>query len=294
MLASFLTTRRLLAVSGADAESFLQSIVSQDVAKVTAEQSLWSALLSPQGRFMADFVMMRTADGVLLDVDARFAEELFKKLRMYRLRAQVELSFLPENYSVAALWGGEMAAFGLQGHATGFTKKQEDGVLALLDVRSVAMGARLVGECEAVAKQLRALGAQEQPEEAYHRHRLMLGIPEGAQDAVVDRSLLLELGYDVLGAVSFTKGCYVGQEVTARSKHRAQLRKGLMCVRALDGTTLPDVGALLMSGEDEVGEMRSHVGYVGLALMRLDAPLEDVMVAGVRVDVSQPSWMQCP
>ncbi len=285
----WLPDRRIIKLEGADKDDFLQAIISQDVAKVTTSQSLWAALLSPQGRFLADFVVMRTENALLLDVADVFEVDVLKRLKMYRLRADVTITPLGEAWVVAASIDNIATLEG-----AGTTQHYEDGSLALVDVRSVKMGLRFVGEREMLEKRFSAAHFGEMSRDDYEIHRVKLGIPEGAQDAVVERSLLLELGYDLLGAVSFTKGCYVGQEVTARSKHRAQLRKGLMCVQSLSGDVLSEVETVLMADGEEVGEMRSHAGGYGLALMRLDKleerPLAQVVIGNVVVALTKPFW----
>jgi folate-binding protein YgfZ len=277
-----LTRRTVVRLSGVDVRSFLQGIITQDIMLLTPTTPLFAAMLSPQGRFLCDFFIVQDGDEVLLDVDSSAVDELVKKLTLYRLRAKVTIQ-REASWVVAAVFGGEILPL-VGGHGIVFE-----------DVRVPAMGWRVMLPVEqwerlSEASPLYALVNVD----VYERHRLSLGVPDGAQDAVVDRSLLLELGYDALHSISFTKGCYVGQEVTARSKHRAQLHKALYVVTSTDGAALPNIGTAILCGDDEVGELRSSCGDVGLALLRIERVEphlhDDFIAGGVAVRAHVPQW----
>jgi tRNA-modifying protein YgfZ len=269
----WLRDRGVVRLKGADAYGFLQALITNDMALLSPQRALWAAMLSPQGRYLVDFFVVQAQGDVLLDVDAASVDALVKKLTMYRLRADVQIQ--RDDASVYAIFGGEVAP---------------DGNVVYRDERSEMMGWRsIIAHAQGANDVCREEDATMQD---YEHHRLSLGVPEGAKDAVVDRSLMLEMGYDLLGAVSFSKGCYVGQEVTARSKHRGELRKALFLVEA--DTALPVAGTPVMAGDDELGELRSSEGGVGLALLRLDRVAEaqdsSVTAGGVHVTVRVPAW----
>jgi tRNA-modifying protein YgfZ len=265
-----LPDRALLKLSGEDTVSFLQGLVSNDVAKLKPGQAVYAALLSPQGKYLHDFFLIADGDAVLLDGEKHRLDDLLKRLQLYKLRSKVTIDRLPENIGVAALWG-----------------KGDAPKDAFADPRLPQLGWRMIGDMGKI------LGFERATPEDYDRHRLALGVPDGSRDMTPDRSLLLECGFEELHGVDFKKGCYVGQEVTARSKFRAQLRKFLYQVTSLAGE-LPEAGTEIKAGDTVVGEMRSHAGNTGLALVRTEE-LESskgaaILAAGLPVTVALPAW----
>jgi folate-binding protein YgfZ len=281
MFYTHLTDRRLLSISGSEAIAFLQGLITQDASQLEQGQPVYAALLTPQGRYLHDFFIYPVSDALWLDVHKDRLADLMARLRLYKLRSDVQLEALSEEIGVSAVWGQEDAPQ----HAQCFA-----------DPRWPAMGWRAVGYMEQRAQWLE--GYEEVGEAAYALHRLQQGVPDGVRDMQIERSLMLESNMDALHAVSFTKGCYVGQEVTARSKHRGQVRKRLYSVKATTGA-LPDAGAPIMLEGKEVGVLRSHQQGYGLALVRCevaDALVEstaDSLQAGdAHLQVSNPAYMQ--
>lgn len=250
--------RAVIALSGEDRVGFLQALISNDVAELAPGAARWAALLTPQGKYLCDFLVVATAEQLLLDVEAGRAEDLLQRLRRYRLRAKVTLDLLPEA-RVWLGWGDAAAALGLSAA----------GGVAFADPRHPALGIRLIATAPGAEAVLTAAGLQPGDFAAWDRLRLALGVPEGTRDLVPEHSILLEAGFDELHGVSWTKGCYIGQELTARTKYRALIRKRLIPVR-IDGPA-PPVGSIIDQDGREAGEMRSSRGKIGLALLRLDA-----------------------
>ena len=198
--------RACLLISGEDAASFLQGLITQDIRKLSAASLLYAALLTPQGKYLHDFLLSETEQsGIRLESDAGSADELQQRLMRYRLRAKVTIEMQPQ-INVFASWGDALPG------------------VCLSDPRP-GMGGRMYGPCAEVESALLKQGGTPASPESYHYHRISLGIPEGVPDFISDKTLMLEAGMDRLQAVDFQKGCYVGQEVTARSKFRAELRK---------------------------------------------------------------------
>ncbi len=268
-----LEDRALLRVGGPDAAPFLQGLMSCDVRKVTEHHATLGALLSPQGKFLFDFFLLRRGEEFLLDTEASRLEALQKKLSMYRLRAAVEIAPLPECCVMAALEA---------------LPESGEVVRCIPDPRHAQMGWRLYGPAGALPE---VTGNREE----YERRRITLGLPDGSRDAEIERTLLLENGYDQLGGVDFAKGCYVGQEVTARSKHRGQLRKYLYIVTGQKD--LPPPGTELMAHEQKIGVLRSTQGDMGLALVQVEhyavaqATHTPIFAADCRVELRAPWWL---
>jgi folate-binding protein YgfZ len=287
-----LSGRSVIAISGEDAESFLQGVISNDITKATESNAIYAALLTPQGKFLHDFFITRQAGRLLMDVEAERKADLIRRLTMYKLRAKVEITDEGDGLAVFALFGdGAPEALGLT--APGQAKPLGGGVV-YGDPRVAALGARAmlpVGEADTALKET---GFQAADAEAYHRQRLALGVPDGSHDIPAEKAFLLESNFEDLHGIDFDKGCYVGQELTARTKHRGTVRKRLFRVD-IDGP-LPDPGTPVMLGEKEAGTMRSGLDGTGIALLRLEvveaaagsgAPL----VAGdARLTPVKPDW----
>lgn len=292
-----LPPRRLLRISGEDRQDFLQGLVSNDVAKATPDRAIWSALLTAQGKFLHDFFIIEHDGAYLLDAEAERIDDLKRRLSLYRLRARVAIEAV-EGWAVAIAWGDDaLKALGLPDEAGAATPF--GGGVAFADPRLAGAGARLYLPDAAA---LEATGFAAGDVAAYDRLRISLGLPDGSRDMQVEKAILLENGFDELHGVDWKKGCYVGQELTARTKYRGLIKKRLLPV-GIAGT-LPEPGAIIEADGKEAGEMRSAVvgvgngpgGTVGLALLRLEA-----LESGAPLTVGEtvltpltPDWVVLP
>ena len=262
-----LADRGLLKVAGDEARSFMQGLISNDVDKVTPERAIYAALLTPQGKFLHDFFVAELGGRLVLDCEGDRMADLERRLMMYRLRAQVTFDDIGGDFVVAALIGeGALEASGLgpeAGRAAPFA-----GGIAFADPRLAIMGGRAILPKEGAAETLETAGFNSADAADYDRLRLEFGLPDGSRDMVVEKAILLDSGFEELGGVDFNKGCYIGQELTARTKYRALVRKRLMRVD-VDGP-LPDSGTRVMLGNKEAGEIRSGRDGVAIALLRLE------------------------
>ncbi|MCB9958406.1 MAG: folate-binding protein YgfZ [Rhodospirillaceae bacterium] len=264
-----LTDRGVLKVGGADRVSFLQGLVSNDVAKVAPDRAVFAAFLTPQGKFLHDFVIVDGGDALWLEMDAAALPDLLRRLRPYRLRAKVEMADASAALAVGAVIGSDaLAAASLEGAAPG-TAMARNGAVLLVDPRLAALGLRVIAPPDLLDGALDALAASRGTLEDYDSHRLALGVPDARRDLEVEKSTLLEADYDTLHAIAWDKGCYMGQELTARTKYRGLLKRKLVAVE-LDGG-LPEPGTPVMQGEKRVGEIRSGRGRRAIALMKLEA-----------------------
>jgi folate-binding protein YgfZ len=262
-----LEDRGVLAVSGPDRRSFLQGLVSNDVEKVAADRAVYAALLTAQGKYLHDFIMVEHGEAIWLDAEAARLADLKRRLSLYRLRAKVAVEERPE-LAVAAIVGeGALATLGLP-EETGATRPEADGAV-MVDPRLAELGARAVLPRDKIRQALVRRGLAEGDFAAYDQHRLALGVPDGSRDLVLEKSILLEAGFEELHGVDWQKGCYIGQELTARTKYRGLIKKRLLPVR-IEGPA-PEPGAVVMLDGHEAGEMRSSRDGIGLALLRLDA-----------------------
>jgi folate-binding protein YgfZ len=288
-----LDDRGLLAVAGDDRHDFLQGLISNDIQKATAERAIYASLLTAQGRYLHDFFVAEQNGTFLLDAEAARLDDLRRRLTLYRLRSKVTLAPLPDRVVVALFGADALAALDLPaepGRAKAFA-----GGIVFVDPRISGMGARAVIQRERL-EAIAAAGFAAGPREAYDRLRASLGVPDGSRDLPVEKALLLENGFDELNGVDWKKGCYVGQEVTARMKYRALVRKRLLPVR-IEGEA-PAPGTAIMLDAEDAGEMRSAAGGWGLALLRLDVVEKaeregrPLAAGGASLTPLKPTWWQ--
>ncbi|MCH2546687.1 MAG: folate-binding protein [Alphaproteobacteria bacterium] len=260
--------RTVLRLRGKDMREFLQGLITQDITKVTSQHSIWTAMLSAQGKYLFDFFVAVEGDSLLLDCDIDQAPQLMRLLTMYKLRADVHIENLGEEYHVLAAMG-DVSALALPTDA-GRTEYFADAhVTAFIDPRHAAMKARIIAPAGEGETWIIQRGYAQACVSDYETLRIQHAIPRAGVDSIPQKTLILENGFEALNGVSFEKGCYVGQEVTARTKHRAKLHKQLYQVQSK--TALPAAGCDITLEGRVVGEMRSSLALQGLAILRNDA-----------------------
>lgn len=250
-----LSDRAVIAVSGPEATSFLQGLATNDVAKLTPGEPLYAALLSPQGKILFDFLLFAENDTILIDVQKEKRPGLVQRLTMYKLRAKVEIA--PRNDRIVIADEGP-----------------DDPRLKTLGQRSI-----VTADTETV-----------DGTDAYHDWRFSLGVPEAA-DFGSEKVFAMDGGLDELHAISFTKGCYVGQELTARMKHRGTDRKRLLPFHAKGAV---EAGAAVTSGGIEIGTVMTSYDDAGFALVRLDRLADasgTITAAAAELTISKPEWL---
>lgn len=235
--------RQIIRVTGEDRENFLQGLVTNDVRRAPC----WAAMLTPQGKYLADFLIVPAPEALLIDVDARLADDLMRRLSMYRLRSRVALDAV--DMPVA--------------RGTGAAPEN-----AIPDPRHPALGWRVYGEA----------GEDGSDWDAIRVEHL---IPETLVELIPNETYILEAGFERLNGVDFRKGCYVGQEVTARMKHKTELRKGLTRLR-ITGEAAP--GTPIIHEGREVGTLHTQSGGRALAYVRFDRVSPGMEAAGARLD----------
>jgi tRNA-modifying protein YgfZ len=276
-----LPERGVIAVEGDDRVAFLQGLVSNDVEAVRPGHPVWAALLTAQGKWLADFFVHASSRGtspgtstgaspgtgaLLLDCEAEQIPMLIQRLSRYRLRMKATLRAEPALH-VHVAWGG---------------RPDVDGIVEP-DPRLPGFAWRVLAT-EPVAPN--ATPAD------WDRYRLEAGLPDGSRDMEADRSVLLEAGFDELAGVSWSKGCYMGQELTARTKYRGLVKRRLVPV-SVEGQ-LPPPGSPVLRNGVEVGTMRSGRDGIGLASVRLDALGATLHCADAILTPHIPAWMHLP
>ena len=283
--------RGVLAVEGPDARAFLQGVISNDVEKATADRAIWSAFLTPQGKFLHEFFMLEHDGRLLLDCESERRADLMKRLKMYKLRSQAEVADESDPLSVHALWGEEaLSRLGLD-EKPGAAREFEGGMI-YTDPRLAALGARAILPRERAGPALAELGFREAALADYDRHRIPLGAPDGSRDLEVEKATLLEAGFDELNGVDWQKGCYMGQELTARTKYRGLVKRRLVPVE-IDGPA-PAAGTPILADGKEAGTLRSVTDGIGLATLRLEqieSPEAALSAGEARLTPRKPGWV---
>jgi folate-binding protein YgfZ len=266
--------RALIAISGEDRRAFLQGLVSADVARASARHAVYGAYLTPQGKYLHDFFLAEQGDTLLMEVEREGRDDLIRRLSRFRLRSKVSLAARDEWQVYAVIGAPERAA--------GAVEPWQGGV-SISDPRLATAGQR--------AWLPNPPGLAESDFAVWDSQRIELGLPDGSRDMVPEKTILLEAGFDELGGVDWQKGCFMGQEVTARSKYRGQIKKRLLPVE-IEGAP-PEPGTLLTLDGQEAGEMRSHQGRMGLAVIRLDCLDRGPLSAGAaRLVPKIPDWVR--
>ncbi|MBO9097915.1 MULTISPECIES: CAF17-like 4Fe-4S cluster assembly/insertion protein YgfZ [unclassified Rhizobium] len=265
MPAVFLNDRSLLRIIGADAESFLQNLITTDLGALAADEARPGALLTPQGKIMFDFMIWRDGDGFVVETDSVQGEALLKRLSMYRLRAAVEITASDEQ-GVTVSWGDA----GNGGYA---------------DSRFAKAGVALQ----------RLPGAHgDDPVAIYDAARIAAGVPSSGIDFSLQDAFPHDVLMDLNGGLSFRKGCYVGQEVVSRMQHRGTARKRLVLVSA--DSDLPETGTVLLAGGKPIGTLGSVSANRGLAIVRIDRAGEamasdtPILAGELPVALALPAW----
>ncbi len=267
MKAAFLPDRGVVKVSGEDARSFLNGLVTTDVTTLRPGLGHFGALLTPQGKIIADFLITEAPSGhgggFLIDCARALAQALADKLGFYKLRAKVAVQNLSDSLGVLAAWDGDLAV-------------KPD--LAFADPRSDALGWRILAPSELTQKVADLLGAELVDSAAYDAHRIVAGVPRGGLDFMYGDAFPHETNMDRLHGIDFEKGCYVGQEVVSRMQHRGTART--RTVRVVLEDFSPEPGTTILAGDKPVGTIGSTAGQNGLALIRVDRAA-DALAAGV-------------
>jgi len=283
MKAALLPDRGVIKVVGDEARNFLHGLVSADVLGLKPGAARFCALLTPQGKIVADFFVAEAppaqGGGFFLDVARSLATPLVSKLNLYKLRSRLVIEDLSEILGVLAVWDGEAkTAYGL----------------AYADPRLPALGVRVMVAPHLAAAAAADLGAKLVDAAEYEAHRIALGVPSGGVDFRYGDAFPHEADMDQLHGVDFAKGCYVGQEVVSRMEHRGSARTRAVPLR-YDGVA-PAAGSMVTAGERQVGTMGSATAGHGLALLRLDRVAEalsndqTLLAGGVPIRLVKPYW----
>jgi folate-binding protein YgfZ len=287
-----LKNRAVLYISGEDAKDYLQNLITNDIKKVSDENSCLGTLLSPQGKFLFEFIIIKHKSGFFIDCEKDQSEELFKQLSIYKLRSKIEILDLSNEFIVTAFSHEKFLTLDNAKDKEGYTLRyREDPIL--LDPRHKNLGARLIINLEKLYLSLKKLGLKNANIEEYYSHSHKLGIVPKNLNKLQNKLFGIECNYDELNGIDFKKGCYVGQENTARIKYKKKLRKRLCAINHNKNNLFVDdliycndisVGKILIDGE-------YIFGVVDLNYLNLEY-INNITCKNNKIKVLNQKWMK--
>ena len=285
-----LEDRGLLYINGQDAKEFLQNLITNNIENVSDNRSCFSALLTPQGKYLYDFIIIKHKLGFLLDCEKKNIDDLYKQLNLYKLRSKVEILNLSNEFVVANLSKEKFLEIENSKDEEGYTIKfREDPIL--LDPRSKKLGARLVINLEKLYLSLKKLGLEVSDVEEYYNHSHELGIPQIDTKDLQNKIFGIECNFEELNGIDFRKGCYVGQENTARIKLKDKLSKRLFAIKVIKG----DLNSEEITSENKnIGKLliNNKNPFALLKLENKNFNFENNLKCGdANIKALKPSWL---
>jgi folate-binding protein YgfZ len=286
-----LEDRGILYINGADAKEFLQNMISNDINKVNEDNSCFASLLSPQGKFLFAFIIAKHKSGYFIDCEKSQTEALFKQLSIYKLRSKIEIMNLSNEFVVAAFHRERFLKFEGTKDIPGNTiKYREDSIL--LDPRNKELGARLIINLEKLYLSLKKLELKDSPVDEYYQLSHELGIPQRNMNELQNKLFGIECNFEELNGIDFKKGCYVGQENTARIKLKNKLSKRLLPIELIEGELNQD--DLIYNGAFEVGKILISNEYPFALIKYLDDNFNqenEFKSKNAKLKIKIPSWI---
>ena len=286
-----LEDRGILYINGADAKEFLQNMISNDINKVSEDSSCFASLLTPQGKFLFAFIIIKHKSGYFIDCEKSQTEALFKQLSVYKLRSKVEIMNLSNEFVVAAFNKEKFLEFeGSKDIAGNTIKYREDSIL--LDPRNKDLGARLIINLEKLYLSLKKLELKDSPISKYYELSHQLGIPQKNMNELQNKLFGIECNFEELNGIDFKKGCYVGQENTARIKLKNKLSKRLLPIYLIEGEINQD--DLIYNGDFEIGKVLISNEYPFALIKYLDDNFNqenEFKSKNAKLKIKIPSWI---
>ena len=287
-----LEDRGILYVNGADAKEFLQNMISNDINKVNEDNSCFASLLSPQGKFLFAFIIAKHKSGYFIDCEKSQVEELFKQLIIYKLRSKVEIINLSNEFVVAAFNRDKFLKFEGAKDVPGNTIKYREDCI-LLDPRNKDLGARLIINLEKLYLSLKKLELKDSPISEYHRLSHELGIAQKDMNKLQNKLFGIECNFEELNGIDFKKGCYIGQENTARIKLKNKLSKRLLPIKLISGKL--NEGSPIFNNDIEIGKVLIDDEYPFALIKYLDDNFKEddkLKSENAVLRIKIPNWLQ--
>ena len=287
-----LEDRGILYISGEDTKEFLQNLISNDINKVTDSNSCFSSLLTPQGKFLYDFIIIKHKSGYLIDCEKSQTEALFKQLNIYKLRSSIEIINLSNEFVVAAFSYKKFLLFENAKDIPGNTFKYREDYI-LLDPRNKKLGGRLIINLEKLYLSLKKLKLKISDINEYYLLSYQLGIPQQDMKKLQNKLFGIECNFEELNGIDFKKGCYVGQENTARIKLKNKLSKRLLPIELINGKL--EEGDLIYSDDKEIGKILIAKNYPFALIKIIDNSFDFNLVYSIKnakIKILKPEWIR--
>ena len=286
-----LEDRAILYINGEEAKDFLQNLITNDINKVSDASSCFASLLTPQGKFLYEFIIAKHKQGYFIDCEKSQSEEIFKQLNLYKIRSKVEILNLSNEFVVAALSYNKFLTFDGVKDSPGFTfKYREDPIL--LDPRNKTLGARLIINLEKLYLSLKKLDLHDADLQEYYSLSHKLGIVPKHLNKLQNKLFGIECNYEELNGIDFKKGCYVGQENTARIKLKNKLSKRLFPINLINGKLYE--GESIFNKDIEIGKVLIDKDYPFALIKYLDKNFEEnreFRTKEASISIKKPDWV---
>ena len=287
-----LNDRAILYINGEDAKDFLQNLISNDIGKVSDTNSCFTSLLTPQGKFLYEFIIIKHKSGFLIDCEKSQVDGLFKQLNIYKLRSQIEILNLSNEFVVTAFSHEKFLTFDNSKDQPGFTLKyREDPIF--LDPRNKDLGARLIINLEKLYLSLKKLDLHDADINEYYSLSHKLGIVPKDLNKLQNKLFGIECNFEELNGIDFKKGCYVGQENTARIKLKNKLSKRLLPINIINGKL--HEGESIYNNENEIGKVLIDKDYPFALIKYLDKNFDekfDFRTKDAHINIKKPNWIK--
>jgi len=287
-----LIDRAILYINGEDAKDFLQNLISNDIDKVSDTNSCFTSLLTPQGKFLYEFIIIKHKSGFLIDCEKSQVDGLFKQLNIYKLRSQIEILNLSNEFVVTAFSHEKFLTFDNSKDQPGFTLKyREDPIF--LDPRNKDLGARLIINLEKLYLSLKKLNLHDADINEYYSLSHKLGIVPKDLNKLQNKLFGIECNFEELNGIDFKKGCYVGQENTARIKLKNKLSKRLLPINIINGKL--HEGESIYNNENEIGKVLIDNDYPFALIKYLDKNFDekfDFRTKDAHINIKKPNWIK--
>jgi len=289
--ACILEDRGILFIDGADVKDFLQNIITNDINRVSETRSCFASLLTPQGKFLFDFIVVKHKKGYFIDCEKLQIDELFKQLSLYKLRSDIQILNLSNEFVVAALSHEKFMTLDGSNDKLGFTLKFEEDPI-LLDPRNKKLGARLIINLEKLNFSLKKLELESINQDEYYNLSFDLGIVQKNTDKLKNKLFGIECNFEELHAIDFKKGCYVGQENTSRIKLKNKLTKRLFPIKIIEGSI--DEGDSIVIDDSEIGKVLIGKNYPFAVIKYTSDKFNfnsTFKIKDAKIKIIKPNWL---
>ena len=286
-----LEDRGIIYIQGEDVLEYLQNIITNDITKVTDSMSCFASLLTPQGKYLFDFIIVKHKKGYFFDCERKQIDQLYKQLQLYKLRSKVEILNLSNEFVVAAISKEKFLSFKNIKEKSGFTiKYREDPIV--LDPRNKELGGRLIINLEKLYLSIKKLGLSPAASKDYYDFSFRLGVSQLNTDKLQNKLFGIECNFEELNGIDFKKGCYVGQENTARIKLKNKLSKRLLPIQLVEGELNDEI---IKYNNNEIGKIliKNEFPFASIKYLNENFDEKNEFNCGnAKIKIIKPSWIK--